>query len=144
MHSLYSTCEWLLLCFFREIPVKLFLKILSSGEYKKCWFLETRGFRVSKLNSFHSEYSSGFVLSRNSLFTTDPLFSLQSPSSIHEGRGGRKKRMKMSVYRLLTQCSLALCGRLKFREAWIKFQGSGHNCQLKIQSLLIVSFLWTN
>ena len=42
-------CEWFLLNFLRN---KSFLKILSSGEFKKYWFLKTRdwGFCISKLD----------------------------------------------------------------------------------------------
>ena len=57
-------CEWSLLCFSRN---KSFLEILLSGEYKKCWFLETQDLVFVFQNSIRSrlKYCSGFVSSHN-------------------------------------------------------------------------------
>ena len=57
---IHGMSKWLLLCFSRN---KSFPEILSSGEYKKCWFLKPR----DSVNSIRSrlKYCSSFVSSHN-------------------------------------------------------------------------------
>lgn len=59
---LVGGCEWLLFFFSRN---KLFLEILSSGDYRKMLASQNFSvdFHISKLDSFGIEYSSVFVLS---------------------------------------------------------------------------------
>ena len=79
-------CEWLLLCFSRN---KSFPEILSSGEYKKCWFLKARDSLFVFRNSIRSrlKYCSSFVLSRNTPFKPSRLIS--------EDRRASARRVKL-------------------------------------------------
>ena len=69
-------CEWLLLCFSRN---KLFPEILSSGEYKKSWFLKTR------FSCFETQFVQGLSIVPVSSRHATLLLSLPNLSRKIEG-----------------------------------------------------------